>query len=148
MLLQRVANATVCVEEKPVASIGMGLLLLVGVEHTDEEADARYLAEKLIQLRVFADDSGKTNLNIRDAGGELLLVSQFTLYASTKKGNRPSFIRAARPEKAQLLFNLFSTHCTEALPGKVKRGIFGANMQVMLTNDGPFTIMVDSRNLE
>lgn len=148
MLLQRVANARVHVEQKEVASIAKGLLLLVGVEEADEEADARYLAEKLIQLRVFADDSGKTNLSIRDIEGELLLVSQFTLYASAKKGNRPSFIRAARPEKALLLFNVFSSLCEQALPGRVKSGVFGAHMQVSLLNDGPFTLMLDSRNME
>lgn len=148
MLLQRVIGSRVIVDGKEIASIKKGILIFLGIEESDQVEDANYLSEKLIPMRIFSDSNNKINLNILEVDGELLLVSQFTLFASTKKGNRPSFIRAARPEKAKALFDFFKENCTRQLPGRVKAGIFGADMQVELTNDGPFTLLLDSRNKE
>ena len=148
MLLQRVNRASVKINEREHAAIAKGLLVLVGIEEADEREDVEQLCNKLVQLRIFADADDKTNLSLQDTGGELLLVSQFTLHASTKKGNRPSFIRSARPEKAEPLFKELLARAEALLPGRVKAGVFGAYMQVALENDGPFTLLLDSRSKE
>lgn len=131
-----------------VGRIGRGLLLLVGVETGDTPADVDWLAEKVVGLRIFTDADGKMNLGLQEVGGELLVVSQFTLHASTKKGNRPSFIRAARPDEAVPLYEAFLTRLEAAVGRPVPRGVFAADMQVRLVNDGPVTIVIDSRQRE
>ncbi|MCR5185509.1 MAG: D-tyrosyl-tRNA(Tyr) deacylase [Clostridia bacterium] len=143
LVVQRVANAKVDVDGKTVGKIGKGFLVLCGITHTDTEREAEYLASKLCKLRVFEDENGKMNLALNDVGGELLLISQFTLYADTvSSGNRPSFIDAARPEKAQPLYNFFVKKCKE-YGVHVEEGIFGADMKVSLLNDGPVTIILE-----
>lgn len=130
-------------------SIGVGLLVLVGAEHDDTEADVAWLASKICAMRIFADREGKMNLDVQQADGGLLVVSQFTLHAATRKGNRPSFIRAARPEHAEPLYEAFLAACRDKLgAGKVASGVFGAMMEVELINDGPVTIWMDSRAQE
>lgn len=143
VVLQRVKRATVTVEGETVASIGEGLLLLVGVGREDGEAEVEWLAGKIAGLRIFGDEEGKMNLSVRDVGGEVLAVSQFTLLADTRKGNRPSFIRAADPEKAEPLFGYFCERLRKAGVGSVKTGVFGAVMDVELVNAGPVTIVLD-----
>lgn len=143
VVLQRVKRASVTVEGETVASIGEGLLLLVGVGREDGEAEAEWLAGKIAGLRIFGDEEGKMNLSVRDVGGEVLAVSQFTLLADTRKGNRPSFIRAADPEKAEPLFGYFCERLRKAGVGSVKTGVFGAVMDVELVNAGPVTIVLD-----
>lgn len=145
ILLQRVARATVSVEGNVVGAIEHGLLLLVGVRSGDTEEQAAWLARKVAGLRVFADPEGKMNLDVKQAGGRVLAVSQFTLYADAAKGNRPSYIDAARPEIAQPLFERFCTLLEAELGAKVERGVFGADMQVELVNDGPVTIMLEKQ---
>lgn len=147
-LVQRVKNASVFIEGKQHSSIGKGLLVLLGVGEQDQLADLEWLAGKISQLRIFDDEKGVMNLSIMDAGGELLLVSQFTLFASTVKGNRPSYIRAARPEKAIPLYEAMVGRLTEIMGKPVHTGLFGADMQVALVNDGPVTIFIDSANRE
>ena len=140
LVVQRVSNAKVDVDGKTVGSIGKGFLVLCGITHTDTEKEADYLAGK---LRVFEDENGKMNLALKDVGGELLIISQFTLYADTvSSGNRPSFIDAARPEKAEPLYEYFLKKCEE-FGIKVQKGIFGADMKVSLLNDGPVTIILE-----
>ncbi len=141
LVIQRVSDASVKVEEKIVGRIEKGYMVLVGIKESDTEKEVEYLAKKLINLRIFEDENGKMNLSIQDIGGELLLISQFTLYADCSSGNRPSFTAAARPEKAQKLYECFCEKCSEKI--HVERGIFGANMQVSLTNDGPVTINLE-----
>lgn len=136
------------VGERETGSIGAGLLILVGIEGGDTEEDVEWLATKVIGLRIFSDAEGKMNLDVREAGGGVLVVSQFTLHASTKKGNRPSFIRAARPEEAIPLYEAFKSKVGFALGGEVASGEFGADMKVELVNDGPVTIWMDSRARE
>ncbi len=145
VVIQRVKNASVAIGGEIHAEIGRGLMVLVGVEEGDTRQDAEWLAGKTARLRIFNDAEGVMNLSVEETGGEVLAVSQFTLTASTRKGNRPSYIRAARPETAT---GLYEDYCSllEILLGRaVKRGVFGADMQVTLTNDGPVTIMIDSR---
>ncbi|MEY3984288.1 MAG: hypothetical protein RL160_1847 [Bacteroidota bacterium] len=145
ILLQRVGHASVKVHGAQVASIGIGYLVLVGISAGDMPEQARKLAEKLLGLRLFADEAGKMNLNLAQVGGSLLLVSQFTLFADTKKGNRPSFVDAARPEYARPLFDYFVECCRILAPETdVQTGVFGAMMDVELLNDGPVTIWMDS----
>lgn len=142
-VLQRVSRAEVTVHGERVASIGRGYLVLLGVTHTDDESDARYIADKIASLRLFEDEAGKINLGITDIGGEVLLVSQFTLYADCRKGRRPSFTDAAPPEMADRLYQRVAEMLRDAgLP--VQTGVFGAHMQVALVNDGPVTILLDS----
>ena len=148
VVIQRVSSASVVVDSATVGSIGRGLLVLLGVEHDDEEEDATWLAGKLVQMRIFADAEDKMNLNVLEVDGEVLIISQFTLHASTKKGNRPSFIRAARPEKARPLYESFLQNVERLMGKPPARGLFGADMKVSLTNDGPVSIMMDSRNRE
>jgi D-tyrosyl-tRNA(Tyr) deacylase len=126
----------------------LGLLILLGIEEIDDRTDVAWLAKKVIGLRIFSDEHGKMNLNIEAAGGELLVISQFTLHASTKKGTRPSFIKAARPEQAIPLYQAFIEECEKLMGKSVARGEFGADMQVELINDGPVTITIDTQNKE
>ena len=138
LVVQRVKNAKVEVENKVVGKIGTGYMVLIGIGPEDTEKEADYLAKKLINLRVFEDEKGKMNLNIKQVGGELLIISQFTLYADCSHGNRPSFIGAAKPEKANELYEYFCKKCSEEV--HVEKGIFGAHMEVSLQKSGPVTI--------
>jgi D-tyrosyl-tRNA(Tyr) deacylase len=143
IVLQRVSEASVTVEGERVSETGRGLLLLVGVARGDGKAEADWLAEKVAGLRIFNDEEGKMNLSVRDVGGEVLAISQFTLLADTRKGKRPSFIGAARPEEAEPLFAYFCEKLRAAGVGSVKTGVFGAMMDVALVNDGPVTIVLE-----
>lgn len=143
LVIQRVKEAKVEVEGEIVGKIGTGFLVLLGVSEEDTKENADYLVKKLCQLRVFTDENGKMNLALKDVGGELLIVSQFTLYADTTSGNRPSFIQAAKPEKANELYEYFCDQCEQKYGIKVEKGIFGADMQVSLLNDGPVTILIE-----
>jgi D-tyrosyl-tRNA(Tyr) deacylase len=145
VLVQRVSEASVTIDGERVSAIGTGLLVLAGFEAGDAPADLEYCARKLAQLRIFADDAGVMNLSLLDIGGEALIVSQFTLLAETKKGNRPSYIRAARPEEGNALYGQFLALMEQVLGKPVGRGRFGADMKVALVNDGPVTIWIDSR---
>ena len=145
IVVQRVRNASVSIGGKEVSSIGQGLLVLVGVENGDTEEDMRWLCGKTAGLRIFDDGNGVMNRSVMDVGGEVLAVSQFTLTASTRKGNRPSYIRAAGHETAVPLYEKYCESLSEALGRPVGRGVFGADMQVSLVNDGPVTIIIDSR---
>lgn len=145
VVVQRVASASVAVEGANVAAIGAGLMVLVGVEESDSEVDVAWLSAKLTKLRIFSDEAGVMNRSIVDVGGEVLAVSQFTLFASVKKGNRPSWSRAARADVSQPLFDRFVCQLEADLGRKVATGAFGADMQVQLVNDGPVTIFIDSR---
>ena len=147
IVIQRVREASVKINDEIVGEIQQGLLVLLGIEHVDSELDADYLIQKLIHLRIFGDDEGKMNLSVSDISGDLLIVSQFTLFADTKKGNRPSFIRSARPEQARPLYDYFLSQLKKLFIGKIENGVFGANMQVELINDGPVTIIIDSKDL-
>lgn len=144
-VIQRVSEASVNIENKT-TSIGKGLLILLGVEENDQEEDITWLAKKIAQLRIFDDNNNIPNLSVNDINGEVLLISQFTLMASTKKGNRPSFILAAKPPKAIDLYNNFIKELTSLLQQSLKTGEFGAYMKVALVNEGPFTIIIDSKN--
>ena len=146
LVIQRVLEASVQVQEEVIAKIGPGLLVLVGISHHDQESDRKYLVQKLLKLRIFSDSDGKMNRSLMDTGGELLLVSQFTLFADTRKGNRPSFLASARPEMAEPFFNLFVQECQNEFGKRVQTGRFGAEMQVSLFNDGPVTILMDSNS--
>jgi D-tyrosyl-tRNA(Tyr) deacylase len=148
VVLQRVTSATVTVSEKIVAEIQKGLLVLVGIEDADTQEDIDWLVTKITQLRIFADENEVMNLSIEEVNGDLLVVSQFTLHAATKKGNRPSYIKAARPEVAIPLYEKFVSALEHKLNKKVPTGIFGADMKVALLNDGPVTIIIDSKNKE
>lgn len=143
LVIQRVKNAKVEVEEKTVGQINQGFLVLLGVTHNDTKKEADYLVKKLCNLRVFTDENDKMNLALKDIGGELLIVSQFTLYADCTSGNRPSFVNAARPEQANELYEYFCSEC-EKNDIKVEKGIFGADMKVSLLNDGPVTIVIEN----
>ena len=142
LVVQRVKEAKVEVDKKIVGKINKGFLVLIGVTHEDEKEQADYLVKKLCNLRVFEDENGKMNLSIKDVEGELLIVSQFTLYADCSNGNRPSFTNAARPDKANELYEYFCKEC-EKNNIEVEKGIFGADMKVSLTNDGPVTIIIE-----
>ena len=148
ILIQRVDHASIEVEHKMHAQIKSGLLIFLGIEKDDDSSDVDYLVGKSAALRIFNDPDGKMNLSIQDVGGEALIVSQFTLHASTKKGNRPSYVKAARPEHAIPLYEYFIQKMNLELPEKVKSGVFGADMKIQLLNDGPVTIMIDSKNKE
>jgi D-tyrosyl-tRNA(Tyr) deacylase len=145
VVIQRVSEAAVKIDGNIVGEISKGLLVLLGIAQEDTEQDALYLIQKLINLRIFSDAGGKMNLSVQDCGGELLVVSQFTLYADTKKGNRPSYIRAARPEHAIPLYEFFLQDLQKQFQGPIQTGQFGADMKVSLINDGPVTIIIDSR---
>ena len=142
IVVQRVSKAQVEVEGKVVGKIEKGFLVLLGVTHGDTKEQADYIVKKLCNLRIFTDENDKMNLSLKDVGGELLIVSQFTLYADTSSGNRPSFINAAKPDKANELYEYFCQEC-EKKGIKVEKGIFGAHMKVSLLNDGPVTIIIE-----
>ena len=145
-VIQRVKEACVRVDNETIGRIRKGYLVLIGVSNSDTEQTADKMIRKMIGLRIFEDDNGKTNLSLADVGGSLLLVSQFTLYANCKKGNRPSFIEAGAPDKANALYEYVIRKCKKSVP-EVQTGSFGAEMEVSLINDGPFTILLDSENL-
>lgn len=146
-VLQRVTEATVRVDGEVIGSIGKGFFILLGVSDEDDEAVADKLADKICKLRIFEDENGKTNLSLQDVGGELLVVSQFTLYADCRKGNRPSFIGAGAPDEANCLYEYFMERCRNHV-AKVEHGKFGADMKISLVNDGPFTLMLDTKELD
>ena len=146
VVLQRVSQASVTVENVVISSIKEGFLVLLGIEEIDGPADIEWLVGKIVKMRVFDDDDGKMNLSLREQGGNALVVSQFTLHASTKKGNRPSFIKAARPDHAEPLYEAFCERLSQELDLPVGRGSFGAMMQVALVNNGPVTITIDSQD--
>jgi D-tyrosyl-tRNA(Tyr) deacylase len=148
VVIQRVAHAQVVVNEAVVGSIGTGLLVLVGIEDTDQLEDVEWLTGKIINLRIFNDEAGVMNLSVKDINGEILIISQFTLHASTKKGNRPSYIRASKPDHAVPLYEAIKKRLSEDLGKYVEAGIFGADMKVSLLNDGPVTITMDTKNKE
>jgi len=148
VVIQRVAQAGVTIDNKVRASIEKGLLVLVGIEDADGPEDIEWLCGKIVNLRIFDDAQGVMNLSVRETGGDILLVSQFTLYASTKKGNRPSYIRASRPETAVPLYEKMIARLETGLGKPIGTGIFGADMKVSLCNDGPVTIVIDSKNKE
>ncbi len=145
-VIQRVSHASVTVDGEVIGKIGQGYLVFVGVAETDDEEIADKMIKKMIGLRIFRDEAGKTNLSLGAVGGELLLVSQFTLYADCRKGNRPSFIRSGNPEKANELYEYVILECKKSVP-VVQTGSFGAEMKVELLNDGPFTVILDSEEL-
>lgn len=145
-VIQRVKNASVTIEGKLHSEIGVGLLVLLGIGQEDTQEDIGWLAKKIVQMRIFSDSEQKMNLSVQDVGGGILLVSQFTLFASTKKGNRPSFIEAARPERAIPLYEKSIAIFSQELGKPIQTGEFGADMQVNLLNDGPVTIIIDSKN--
>lgn len=147
-LLQRVSSASVSVEGETIASIQHGFLILLGIEEADENSDIDWLCGKISRLRIFEDEDGKMNRSIQDIKGEVIVVSQFTLHASTKKGNRPSFLKAAPPAISEPLYIAFCKALETELGKPIGRGIFGAEMQVSLTNTGPVTIWIDSRDKE
>lgn len=148
VVIQKVTQASVSIENQIVASIDKGLLVLVGIEDTDTNDDIAWLSAKIVNLRVFDDDNGMMNLSVKEVEGQVLIVSQFTLHASTKKGNRPSYIKAARPEVAIPIYEAFIKQVESLLGKKVSTGQFGAMMQVSLCNDGPVTILIDTKNKE
>ena len=148
VVIQRVTQASVTIEEKIVANIQKGLLVLVGVEAEDDAEDIDWLVNKIINLRIFADANHIMNLSVKDINGEIIVVSQFTLHASTKKGNRPSYLKAAKPEISIPMYESFVGELEIALGKKVQTGIFAADMKVSLLNDGPVTIIIDSKNKE
>lgn len=142
VVIQRVTHASVTVDDQMISRIGKGFLILVGIGHEDDEAVCDRLAKKIVNLRIFEDENGKTNLNIMAVGGEILVVSQFTLYADCSHGNRPGFTNAALPDEAERLYQYFAAKLRETVP-KVETGQFGADMKVELLNDGPFTIILE-----
>ena len=148
IVLQRVTEASVKIDNEVKGQIDHGFLILVGIENEDEKSDADWLIQKINGLRVFTDEEGKMNLSIQDVKGSILLISQFTLFASTKKGNRPSYIQAARPEIAIPLYAYFTEQLKIQTQLKVETGVFGSDMKVSLINDGPVTISIDSKNRE
>jgi len=149
IVIQRVSEASVTIGNVEKSRIGNGLLILMGVEAEDTLEDVQYLVVKAARLRIFSDDNGKMNLSLADViGAKVLVISQFTLFASTKKGNRPSFIRAAQPGFAKMMYEMFCLELEKECGSKVLTGEFGADMKVMLVNDGPVTIIVDSKNKE
>ena len=148
IVIQRVTQASVTIDKRKHAQINKGFLVLIGIEEKDTELDADYLVQKTIGLRVFNDSDCKMNLSLNDVQGEVLIISQFTLHAKTRKGNRPSFITAAKPEYAVPLYNYFSKQLNKQLDSEVRNGVFGADMKVSLLNDGPVTIIIDSKNKE
>ena len=147
LVIQRVLNSLVKVDNEIIGSIGKGYMVLVGVAESDTKEIADKLVDKMIKLRIFEDSEGKTNLSLNDVGGELLLVSQFTLYADCKKGNRPSFLKAGNPTFANEMYEYVISKCKTYEGLKVERGRFGADMKVELINDGPFTIILDSDDM-
>ena len=147
-VVQRVTQASCTVEDQITGQISAGLMVLLGIEDSDEQEDLEWLAAKIVNLRIFADEQGLMNKSLPDIDGNILLISQFTLYAATKKGNRPGFTRAARPEKAIPLYEAMISQLDMLLGKPVQTGIFGADMKISLLNDGPVTIIIDTKNKE
>jgi D-tyrosyl-tRNA(Tyr) deacylase len=147
-VIQRVSQASVTIENKITATIGQGLLVLIGIEEADSEEDIVWLASKIANLRIFEDENQVMNLAVKEINGEIIVVSQFTLHASTKKGNRPSYIKAARPELAIPIYEKFIVELEKEVDIKIHTGTFGANMKVGLVNDGPVTILFNTKNKE
>jgi D-tyrosyl-tRNA(Tyr) deacylase len=148
IVIQRVSEASVEIEQKIVAQINQGLLVLVGIEEEDTSEDSNWLVSKIVNLRIFADENEVMNLSVKDIDGEIIVVSQFTLHALTKKGNRPSYIKAAKPDIAIPMYEKFVQQLETELGKKIQTGQFGADMKVALVNDGPVTISIDSKNKE
>tara|TARA_R110002124_G_scaffold71890_2_gene192288 strand:- start:498 stop:950 length:453 start_codon:yes stop_codon:yes gene_type:complete len=148
VVLQRVSSASVTIENKTVATIQKGLLVLVGIEDADNQEDVDWLVNKIINIRIFGDENDVMNLSVADIDGDIIVVSQFTLHAATKKGNRPSYIKASKPDIAIPLYENFVQKMKFALGKRIQTGVFGADMKVALVNDGPVTIMIDSKNRE
>ena len=148
VVIQRVSKASVTIEGKVSGKIGYGLLVLLGIEDADAEEDINWLSNKILNLRIFNDDAGIMNRSVLEIGGEILLISQFTLHASTKKGNRPSYIKASKPDVAIPLYEKMIAQLEKDSGKKIQTGIFGADMKVELLNDGPVTIVIDSKNKE
>ncbi len=148
VVIQRVTQANVVIEGKVNGEIGNGMMILVGIEEADGDEDIAWLTKKIVNLRIFDDEKGVMNLSILDKGGDILLISQFTLHAMTAKGNRPSYIKAAKPDISIPIYEKFITSIENALGKKIATGIFGADMKVTLTNDGPVTIIIDTKNKE
>jgi len=147
-VLQRVSEASVSIDGEKVAAIDAGLLILIGIEDADTHEDIAWLAAKIAKLRIFGDADGVMNLSVQETGGDIIVVSQFTLHALTKKGNRPSYIKAARPEVAIPLYEAFIIKMEQEIGKKIQTGSFGADMKVALLNDGPVTIIIDTKNKE
>jgi D-tyrosyl-tRNA(Tyr) deacylase len=147
-VIQRVSSASVTIDSKTVAEIQTGLLVLVGIEDADTQEDTNWLSQKIANLRIFGDENEVMNLSVKEIDGEIIVVSQFTLHASTKKGNRPSYIKASKPEVAIPIYEDFVLQLEKELGKKVQTGVFGADMKVALVNDGPVTILIDSKNKE
>ena len=147
-VIQRVTHAECVVEEKTVGAVGKGFLILLGAGLEDTEADCDKLADKISKLRIFSDENDKINLSIDDVGGDMLIISQFTLYADCRKGNRPSFINAGKPDEASRLYDYFCAACQSRIKGRVETGEFGADMKISLLNDGPFTVVLECENGE
>lgn len=147
-VIQRVSKASCTVDGRVTGDIASGLLVLLGVEEDDTDSDMQWLAQKLVNLRIFSDDNGLMNKSISDIGGSILMISQFTLFAQTKKGNRPSFIRAAKPDKAQPIYEQMCTYIESLMDRPVARGVFGADMKIELLNDGPVTIVMNTKDKE
>lgn len=148
VVLQRVTSASVTIESKIVAQINIGLLVLVGIEDADTPEDVQWLCQKIVNLRIFADENEVMNCSVKDIQGDIIVVSQFTLHANTKKGNRPSYIKASKPPVAIPLYNNFVRQMELEMGKKIQTGQFGADMKVALINDGPVTIIIDSKNRE
>ncbi len=148
VVLQKVRESEVVINEKPKAKIGAGLLILLGIEAADEEEDIEWLCRKIVNMRIFNDPEGVMNLSVKDIDGEIIVVSQFTLHANTKKGNRPSYMRAAQPQIAEKLYEAFKKRLIVDLGKEIQCGEFGADMKISLINDGPVTIIIDSKNKE
>jgi D-tyrosyl-tRNA(Tyr) deacylase len=146
VVIQRVSSASVTIETEIVANIQSGLLVLVGIEDEDSQEDINWLSQKIINLRIFGDENNVMNLSVKDIQGDIIIVSQFTLHASTKKGNRPSYIKASKPEMAIPIYENFVKHMELELGKKIQTGKFGADMKVELVNDGPVTLIIDSKN--
>lgn len=147
-VIQRVTKASVTIDNKIYSQINNGLLVLLGIEDADTHEDIEWLSGKIVQLRIFDDDNGVMNISVKDIGGDILVVSQFTLHASTKKGNRPSYIKASKPEFAIPMYKKFVQQLTSDLGKKIYEGVFAADMKVELLNDGPVTIVIDTKNKE
>lgn len=147
-MIQRVSEASVTVDRKKEGEIGTGLLVLLGIEEADSAEDIEWLCNKIVKLRIFNNESGVMNKSLQDVDGEIMVISQFTLHSSTKKGNRPSYIKAAKPEIAVPLYEAFKERLRTILGKNIEAGIFGADMKVALLNDGPVTILIDSKNRE
>lgn len=147
-VIQRVSEASVTIDGEKAADIGLGLLILLGIEEADTQEDIQWLTSKIINLRIFDDKNGVMKRSVMDISGDVIVVSQFTLYASTKKGNRPSYIRAAKPDVAVPLYETFVAYFEKAFGKKIQTGQFGADMKVALINDGPVTIIIDTKNKE